>query len=196
LHEDERWDLINFVRTLSAGYQARILDARIAPLRPWLPAVDFAFVDRRGNAGALKDYRGRSAVLLVFFTLPGSAARMAQLAQEHARLREASVQILAVPLAVDAAQAPDVPFPVVADGADETARTYALLRRTLSNPDPRDAAPMPEHMEMLIDRFGYIRARWVMGDGEGWQHLEALLPQLAALAREPQVRAPPDEHVH
>jgi putative copper resistance protein D len=196
LDEDERWDLINFVRTLSAGYQARILDARIAPMRPWLPAVDFAFVDGRGNAGALKDYRGRSPVLLVFFTLPESAARMAQLAQEHARLREAGAQIVAVPLAGEALEAPDTPFPVIADGAPETARTYALLRRTLANLDARDAAPMPVHMEMLVDRFGYIRARWVMGDGEGWQRLEPLLIQLAALAREPQVRPPPDEHVH
>jgi putative copper resistance protein D len=55
---------------------------------------------------------------------------------------------------------------------------------------------MPEHMEMLVDRFGYIRARWVMGDGAGWQHPEPLLAQLAALAREPQVRPPPEEHVH
>jgi putative copper resistance protein D len=196
LGEDDRWDLINFLRTLSAGYQARLLDVRIARMRPWLPAVDFAFVDQRGNAGALKDYRGRSAVLLVFFTLPESAARLAQLAQEHARLRDAGAQLLAVPLAGDAAAAPDAAFPVVADGAAETARTYALLRRTLADLDPRDAAPMPAHMEMLVDRFGYIRARWVMGDGEGWQGMEPLLSQLAALAREPQIRPPPDEHVH
>jgi hypothetical protein len=105
-------------------------------------------------------------VLLVLFTLPESAARMAQLAQEHARLREAGAQIVAVPLAGEALEAPDTPFPVIADGAAETARTYALLRRTLANLDARDAAPMPVHMEMLVDRFGYIRARWVMGDGE------------------------------
>jgi putative copper resistance protein D len=196
LGEDERWDLINFVRTLSAGYQARILETRIARMRPWLPAVDFAFVDRRGDAGSLKDYRGRRAVLLVFYTLPDSAARLSQLALEHARVRDAGAQVLAVPLTGEAAEAPDAPFPVVADGAAETARTYALLRRTLANLDPRDTAPMPAHMEMLVDRFGYIRARWVMGDGEGWQRIEPLLTELAALAREPQIRPPPDEHVH
>ena len=196
LSEDDRWDLINFVRTLSAGYQARVLDARIAPMRPWLAAVDFAFVDRNGRAGALRDYRGHSAVLLVFFSLPASAARMAQFAREHARLTEAGAQVLAVPLTDAADEVPDTPFPVVRDGAAETALTYALLRRTLANPDPRDATPMPEHMEMLVDRFGYIRARWVMGDGAGWQHPDPLLAQLAALAREPQVRPPPEEHVH
>ena len=196
LHEDERWDLINFVRTLSAGYQARMLDARIAPKRPWLPAVDFAFVDRIGRAGALRDYRGHSSVLLVFFSLPASAARMAQLAREHARLTEAGAQVLAVPLTGAADEAPDTPFAVVRDGAAETAYTYSLLRRTLANLDPRDVAPMPAHMEMLVDRFGYIRARWVMGDGAGWGHPDPLLAQLAALAREPQVRPPPEEHVH
>jgi len=196
LDEDERWDLINFVRTLSAGYQARILDARVARMRPWLPAVDFAFVDGRDEAGSLKDYRGRSAVLLVFYTLPDSAARLAQLALEDARVRDVGAQILAVPLTGDAAEAPDAPFPVVADGATETARTYALLRRTLANLDPRDSVPVPAHMEMLVDRFGYIRARWVMGDGEGWQRIEPLLTELGALAREPQIRPPPEEHVH
>ena len=196
LNEDERWDLINFVRTLSAGYQARMLDARIAPRRPWLPAVDFAFVDRHGAPGSLKDYRGRNALLLVFFTLPQSASRLAQLAREHGRLRDTGTQILAVPLAGDAVPAPDVSFPVVADGAAETAYTYSLLRRTLANLDPRDVVPLPAHMEMLVDRFGYIRARWVMGDGEGWERVEPLLAELAALAREPQVRPPPEEHVH
>jgi len=204
LDEDQCWDLINFLRTLSTGYQARILEPRIARRRPWLGAVDFAFVDQQARPAALKDYRGRSAVLLVLFTLPGSQARLAQLAHEHPRLRAAGVEIIAVPIAAascprqdcgDAVGSSSLPFAVVADGAAETARAYALLRRTLANPDPRDNSP-PPHMEMLIDRFGYIRARWVAREGEGWQRLELLLEQLAALAREPQLRPPPEDHVH
>jgi len=89
-----------------------------------------------------------------------------------------------------------LPFAVVADGAGETARTYSLLRRTLANPDARDTAPAPPHMEMLVDRFGYIRARWVALEGEGWQRPDMLLGQLNALAREPQILPPPDDHVH
>jgi putative copper resistance protein D len=194
--EDQRWDVINFLRTLSAGYQARILEPRIARLRPWLGAVDFAFVDQHGAPAALKDHRGRSAVLLVFFTPPGSHARLAQLAREHARLRAAGAEIIAVPMAGEDAVTSVLPFAVVADGAGETAHTYALLRRTLANPDTHDTAPAPPHMEMLVDRFGYIRARWVAFEGEGWQRPDMLLEQLSALAREPQILPPPDDHVH
>jgi putative copper export protein/mono/diheme cytochrome c family protein/peroxiredoxin len=196
LGEDDRWDLINFLRTLSSGYQARILDARIARMQPWLAAVDFAFTSQRGEATTLKDYRGRNAVLLVFFSQPDSQARLEQLARGYAALRDAGVEVIAVPVAGDRPTAQDLPFPLAVEGAGETARAYALLRRTLSNADPRDSSPLPSHMEMLIDRFGYIRARWLAGDGEGWHDLASLTAQLAALAREPQIKPPPDDHVH
>ena len=196
LSEEERWDLINFLRTLSSGYQARILDVRIARSQPWLGAVDFAFTSQRGESSTLKDYRGRRAVLLVFFSLPGSQARLEQLARSDAALREAGAEVIAVPIAEAGAAAEDLPFPVVVEGAGESVRTYALLRRTLSNADPRDSSPLPAHMELLIDRFGYVRARWLPGEGEGWHDLRLLEAQVAALAREPQVRAPPDDHVH
>jgi putative copper resistance protein D len=196
LGEAQRWDLINFLRTLAAGHQARILEPRVARGRPWLGAVDFAFVDQHDVPGTLRDYRGRSAVLLVFFKLPASNARLAQLACEHVRLRAAGVEIVAVPLAGAALDGAPLPYPVAVDGADETARTYALLRRTLTNPDARDRAPLPAHMEMLVDRFGYIRARWLPAEGPGWENLDALVEQANALAREPQILPAPDEHVH
>jgi len=196
LSEDDRWDLINFLRTLSSGYQARILDVRIARQQPWLGAVDFAFSSQRGESSTLKDYRGRNAVLLVLFSLPGSQARLEQLARSYATLREAGAEVIAVPVAEAGAAAQGLPFPVLIEGAVESVRTYALLRRTLSNADPRDSSPLPPHMEMLIDRFGYVRARWLPGEGEGWRDMELLRDQLAALAREPQVKPPPDDHVH
>jgi putative copper resistance protein D len=85
---------------------------------------------------------------------------------------------------------------VVVEGATEAARTYALLRRTLSNLDARDEQPVPEHMELLVDRFGYVRARWLPDRGAGWDDTSRLIEQIAALAREPQVRPAPDDHVH
>ncbi len=196
LGEDDRWDLINFLRTLSSGYQARILDVRIARKQPWLGAIDFAFTSQHGESSALKDYRGRSAVLLVFFSLPGSQARLEQLARVYAALRDAGAEMIAVPTTGNQPVSEGLPFPVVVEGAGETARAYALLRRTLSNADPRDSSPLPSHMEMLIDRFGYIRARWLPGEGEGWDDPELLKAQLAALVHEPQVKPPPDDHVH
>jgi putative copper resistance protein D len=134
-------------------------------------------------------------VLLVFYTLPGSAARLSQLAAALGPLREGGAELLAVPVAESGGPRP-AGVPVVVEGAPETVAAYALLRRTLSDADARDAAPVPAHMEMLVDRFGYIRARWIPAEGEGWAPMDALLAQLAVLAREPQVRPPPDDHVH
>jgi putative copper resistance protein D len=193
IDEDGRWDLINFLRTLSLGYQARILTDRVVPGRPWLPAIDFNYTTRDGAAGTLKDFRERSAVVLVFFTLPGSAARLASLAQATAALRAAGAELLAVPIA--GGDAGDR-LAVIEDGALETARGYALLRRTLARPDSGDEEPVPSHMEFLVDRYGYIRARWLPREGAGWDDLARLTEQVAALAREPRIRASPDEHVH
>jgi putative copper resistance protein D len=195
LSEDDRWDLINFVRTLSAGYQARIIGERVVPERPWLPAVDFGYTTAEGETASLKDFRGRGAVLLVFFRGTASQARMAQLGRMHQQLRAAGVEVLAVPID-DAGARSGLPLPVVTEGAEETVRTYALLRRTLSNADPRDERPLPEHMELLIDRFGYVRARWIPGAGEGWRDAAVLLQQAALLAREKQILPPPEDHVH
>jgi putative copper resistance protein D len=193
LSEDERWDVVNFLRTLSSGYQARILTDRVVPGRPWLPAIDFNYTTQEDASGTLKDFRERSAVLLVFFALPGSGPRMAALARAGEALHRAGAVVLAIPTA---GNADSVDLPVVAEGARETALSYALLRRTLEQPDSRDEHPIPDHMELLVDRFGYVRARWLPDQGAGWQDTSRLLEQIVALAREPQVRPPPDDHVH
>lgn len=193
LSEDDRWDLINFVRTLSSGYQARILAERVVPRRPWLPAVEFSYRTQDGRAGALSDARGRHAVLLVLHSSPASAPRLAALAGLREALRQAGAEVLAIP--VDGI-ATDNGLPTVAEGTEDIVRTYALMRRSLDDLDARDAAPIPAHMEMLVDRFGYVRARWLPSRNAAWQDPEALLREVRALAAEPQVREPPDDHVH
>jgi hypothetical protein len=48
-------------------------------------------------------------------------------------------------------------------------------------------------MEFLVDRFGYVRARGFLAEansGPAWA------AQIEALAVEPRVRPPPDDHVH
>jgi putative copper resistance protein D len=52
-------------------------------------------------------------------------------------------------------------------------------------------------MELLIDRQGYIRARWLpAADQRGWSDPGTLRGLLEALAREAPAAAAPDEHVH
>jgi putative copper resistance protein D len=195
LAEDDRWDLINYLRTLSAGYQGRIIEPRVVPRAPWLGAIDFDFVDRDGHGGSLKDFRERSVVLLVFFSdSDASRARLAELAAVQARLEGAGAQILAVP--TSGTQGAGAPGRVVLEGGDATVAAYSLLRRTLRDADAHDERPVPGHMELLVDRYGYVRARWLPGEDEAWRDPDFLLPQVRALGAEGRLRDPPDDHVH
>lgn len=196
LTEDDRWDLINFLRTLSAGYQARILGERVVPQQPWLGAIDFNWADQQGEFGTLKDFRGQRAVLLVLFTPSASSVRMQQLARESDALLAAGAQILALPTEPGSTGFGSLPFSVVMEGASETVRAYSLLRRTLTDADTGDRHPVPPHMELLVDRFGYVRARWLPMDNDSWRDLNLLKTQIELLAREEQVRPPPEDHVH
>jgi hypothetical protein len=51
-------------------------------------------------------------------------------------------------------------------------------------------------MELLVDRQGYVRARWIPAGGDGWADPARLVAEVERLAREP-ARAPiADDHVH
>jgi putative copper resistance protein D len=201
LSEEDRWDLINFVRALSAGQQARGLGPVVDRGRPRLVAPDFTFGIGPAPAQSLKELRGRSSVLLVLFSLPGSRPRLARLAEVYPELSVVGAQVIAVPTDADARVLarlggdPPVLFPVVTDGARDIAAAYALFQRTLRPDGLAAEPPIPRHMELLIDRQGYLRARWIPGDGAGWSDLTLLRAQLETLARE-EPTAPPDEHVH
>ncbi|HEV8327608.1 MAG TPA: hypothetical protein VGQ08_08995 [Nitrospiraceae bacterium] len=91
----------------------------------------------------------------------------------------------------------DLPFPVATQGAPEIARSYALFRRTLTHPDLAGEGTAPKHMEFLMDRYGYLRARWIpAADGTGWTDIGDLMQQIDQLNREKEIRPPPDDHVH
>ena len=92
LTPEARWDVINFVRALGAAERSRDLGP-IATMRPAAVAPDFTFTTGVGEGRALRDWRGRGIVLLVFFTLPDSADRLVELnrlaaATEAARGRD------------------------------------------------------------------------------------------------------------
>jgi putative copper resistance protein D len=55
----------------------------------------------------------------------------------------------------------------------------------------------PLHVEFLIDRQGYIRARWLPGaPGPGWDTLRTLVEQIQLIDKETPAGPAPDEHVH
>lgn len=78
-----------------------------------------------------------------------------------------------------------MPFPVITQNAHEIVSSYALSRRTLTHPDIIGRGTIPPHMEFLIDRQGYMRARWIPSiDESGWSDMEKLKQQINILRRE------------
>jgi len=202
LSEEDRWDVVNFLHATSRGYQARLINPYVAPNQPYMAPQNFSYSAHDGTSGTLKDFRRQKAVLLVLFSWPESQERLDQLRQAYATLRDGNVAVLEVP--VNDLNQQDLAgitagmtFPVATQGASEITRSYSLFRRTLSNPDLAGEGAMPKHMEFLIDRYGYLRARWIPAvDGTGWTDIGELMQQVEQLSREKELRPPPDDHVH
>lgn len=192
LTEEERWDLVNLLRTLQAAGRARARADQAEPGKPWLVAPDFTFAVGPRAIQSLKDLRGRRVVLLVLFTLPQSRPRLAQLARDYDLLQTIGAEVVAVPtdegegIISRLGASPRILFPVVTDGGKEIVEAYTLFR---------SAPAVPSHMEFLIDRQGYLRARWTQ-DGKGWTEVSTLLGEIQQLNQEAPVAPPPDEHVH
>lgn len=199
LDEAARWDLVNFLRAFADGHSARVLSPRIARGRPWLGAPNFHYETGTGEAAELRDHREQRPVLLVLAQPGESTARLRELQALHSSEGLENMQILLVlrsgecrDLAVS-----DIQLPCITLGGDAVAATYALLARTLGEPGERSAlTPEFSHAEFLIDRFGFLRARWIGGREESPWDAARLGEQLDWLAAEPRILESPDEHVH
>jgi putative copper resistance protein D len=188
LDDDQRWDVVNFVRALAAAETATQLGAVVRPDGPRVVAPDFGFAVGPMPAQTLREFRDRSIVVLVFYTLPASRARLTELAAMHRTLNVLGAEIVAVP--TDAA--PDaiarigggtpVLFPVVTAGAADVVAAYRLF------------APAA-HAELLVDRQGFLRARWIP-TGETTRPANELLAEIQQLNEERPSGPAPDEHVH
>jgi putative copper resistance protein D len=202
LSEEDRWDVLNFLHANARGYQARIINPHILPEQPFMVSPNFSYSAHDGSSGTLKDFRRKQAVLLVLFSWPESRERIEQLRTAYAAIKGNDTAVLAVPVNdlrpedMDALLG-DTPFPVVTQGAGEITRSYALFRRTITNPDLFAEGMLPKHMEFLFDRYGYLRARWIPeGSGGGWTDIALLMQQIDQLSRERELLPPPGDHVH
>jgi putative copper resistance protein D len=209
LSEEQRWDLVNFLRATEAGRRSGELETTARPAPPRLVAPDFDYVVGPTPPRALRDFRGRRVVLLVFFTLPDSTPRLAQLGAAYDSLATSGAEIIAVPLGADiemfaspsaaarpatdvlrrlAAAAPEsrMLYPVVTEDAATIARTY----------DPfAPGGALAGHVEFLVDRTGYLRWRRTIPPGAR-PDLEPILAAVLELAAEPAPLVALPEHVH
>jgi putative copper resistance protein D len=200
LEPEERWEVVQFLRALAVTEEARLLGPLVS-VTPWLVAPDFTYSTSAGDGRSLSDHRGQDIILLVLFSLPASVDRLRHLHDLYPSLRARGVEVLGVPLdgRPDSAHALAqwaVGYPIVLDGAAEIARTYTLFRRTWSPEDRQPAPPIPAHLEFLIDRQGYIRARWIPGAQQGWEVMGPFLAILEALNDEAPQTADAEEHLH
>ena len=202
ISEKDRWNLVNFLHATSRGFQARLISPRVLPNQPYIAPQNFSYSTHDGTSGTLKDFRRQKAVLLVLFTWPESRNRLDQLRLAYPGLSGRKTAVLAVPMnnlnQQDMARiTADIPFPVVTQGATEIARSYSLFRRTIANPDLMGDGTVPKHMEFLLDRYGYMRARWIPeADGAGWTDIGLLTQQIDQLNQEKEMLPPPADYVH
>src|SRR3954451_21546412 len=100
LSEEDRWDLVNFLRALSDSERVRSIGPVIEG-EPWLVAPDFTYETGVGDTATLRDYRGNRIVLLVLTSLRDTAERPKQLETALPQLRAGGVQVIVVPNAVN-----------------------------------------------------------------------------------------------
>jgi copper resistance protein D len=193
LNEEERWDLINYLRALSSGEKARAL-APVIEDKPWLVAPDFAYETNDGANKTLKDHRGNKIVLLIVLNLQDTEERLRELSKVNSQLQAAEVEIVVVPNLIDRLFVDkQLPGLIVSEGIREIVETYKLFASSFNSENPIRATP---HVEFLIDKQGYIRARWLPADNAGWRKFDLLMQQIDALRKEKPSAPAPDEHVH
>ena len=203
LNEDNRWDLINFLRTLSLSYEARILNNKIVYKKPWLPAVDFDFVTLNGKTGRLSQYRGKKAIILIIMdNINNNENRINKIIQAYNDIKELGAEVLLVSSNNNFKQEnfnkkyKSIPFPIIYEGSEEILNTYNLFRRTILNPDKKDKNESIEYIEFLIDQYGYIRTRWKQDEINDEKKSLNYLSAIQELEKEGKILDYPDEHVH
>ncbi|MFT3986262.1 CopD family protein [Aestuariivirga sp.] len=187
--EQDRWDLGKFVRLLTSSAQSITLSPEIVPMKPVIPAIGFDYTDADGDPASLSDLTGSKAVLLVL-DQDQATDRLAELAQAGADFDKSGVVVIA---------ATNGPVPpgilTVSSEVQDVLNTWAYYRRSLRNPDPDDGNPTVQHMEFLIDRFGYVRARWRADEGP-LPPASKIIDEAEKLAKEPRIVLVSQGHHH
>ncbi|HEY7944773.1 MAG TPA: copper homeostasis membrane protein CopD [Casimicrobiaceae bacterium] len=195
LGDDGIWSIVQFLHALSDSAAATAMNGTVAADRA-LVAPDFAFeLPGQGQQTLLQQVE-RSDTLIVLYTLPDSLARLRALVSDRRELGEHGVQVIAI--APNAATARDALAQVsggesmLAITTPDVAETYAMLAARSGE----GGAAAPEHAEFLVDRRGYLRARWSGALDPSAQRTADILVAAAALGRMGSLPQAPREHQH
>jgi len=196
LSDAEIWDLVQFLRAQSDAEAARDLSNHVQPWRFAIVAPDFTFELAGQGQESLSQRRGSSITLLVLYALPQSLPYLRALAAETPAFGETGVRVIAMPLS---ATVPSADAEPKGDGGSIVAITSANVITTYEMFARRDIdAPTgsPATVAFLIDRQGYLRARWIGVPDSLPDRMAEAIDQADLLRRERQ-RAPlPAGHVH
>jgi putative copper export protein/mono/diheme cytochrome c family protein len=198
--ETGRWQLVVYLIALSHGYQSRVIKGEPIWRQPWLPAMDFALNFTPESQPTLLEPPGPASRLVIIGSDP---VELAAQAEEFARSAErinaghAEVVIVATGSLWDNPQwgRPLPGLQIVKDRDGQIAEAWSLYRRTFRNPDFKDENRVPSLIGYLVDRFGFVRARWRTDEHGKLPSPDALVSLTRSLALEPEIRSL-DDHVH
>jgi putative copper export protein/mono/diheme cytochrome c family protein/peroxiredoxin len=198
MSDAEIWDLIQFLRAQSEAEDATALIRRVETWRP-IVAPDFTFQVAARTQESLQQQRGRYIAVVVFYTLPQSLPRLRALAAERSALEQAGARVIAVPMSASSISMVsgtlNLDQSMFVMTSPDVAAAYTMFARQ------KDTAPgivAPAHMEFVIDRQGYLRARWIGIPDAATDRMTWMLAQIEVLKHEPP-RAPSSEgraHAH
>jgi putative copper resistance protein D len=195
LPETAIWSVIAFIRAQAQANDSRSMTTHVEPWRP-LVAPDFTFEAAGRAQESLRDERARTAVLLVLYTLPQSLDRLRALDAAQARLADAGARVIAI--ALDAtSRTVDTTLPgtssMIALAGTDVGATYAMFA---ASDESNARRATPTHVEFLIDRQGYLRARWLAVPTDQAERTRQILDQLALLRQEPPREPAAEWHAH
>ncbi len=192
LDDAEIWALVQYLRTLSEADTTCALTGDILPFVP-VAAPDFTFEDAPHAQETLKQLRGRE-VLLVFASMPESLPRLRAIEAGRRELEGAGIRVVVVSTGVEAAAAdPAVSgMPAQAVVGPDVPAAYAMFACSGAGEATRSPS---RHVEWLIDRSGYLRARW-LGSNAGANRSSEIVAGVHRLRQEPPRPPAPEEHGH
>ncbi len=188
LTEDERWHLINWLIALSLGYEARTVTTTPAPFNPWLPSIDFRFQMDNNNFMSLSEWRGLHPVHLIIVNQESELQRVRLLLDKMSGFPAQLVVVSRPEWLKDLVKGPCEAI-LVGDAHGEIAKAWSHYRRSFAAPDLLNEDTVVPRMEFLIDRFGFVRARWRSDEMPNALSLDELKVIYDSLAPEGEIKS-------